>query len=96
MKSFNNNSRIIIMGKIAIIGYACMIFTLVVSILFIYGFIATDIVSMVISIVPMWLWGILSIYLLWKREIDGLLLSTGFITFTMLVTFIIYYAISIV
>lgn len=80
------------MEKIAILGYAFMVFTLIISTLFIYGFIVIEVISVWVSLIPMWIWGVTAIYLLMKGKLDGLLLSSGFIVFTLFVASVIYYS----
>jgi len=92
IKSFNKNNRNIIMEKISIVGYAFMLFTLINSTLFIYGFVVMEVLSVVVSIIPIWMWGIMAIYLLMKGKLDGLLLSSGFIIFTMFVASVVFYS----
>jgi len=84
------------MEKIAILGYAFMVFTLINSTLFIYGFIVIDLVSVWVSLIPVWIWGITAIYLVMKGKLDGLLLSTGFIIFTMFVASVVYYSLLLI
>jgi len=79
------------MAKLSILGYAAMIFALIVSTLYMYGFIPKDPLSLSLSLFPIWLWGLTAIFLLWTRELDGLLLSTGFIVFTIFVSLAIFY-----
>jgi len=80
------------MAKLTIIGYVAMVFALIVSTLFMYGFIPMDPLSLTLSLFPIWVWGLTSIFLLWTKELDGLLLSTGFITFSIFVSLVIFYA----
>jgi len=84
------------MEKTAILGYAFMVFTLINSTLFVYGFIVIDLVSVWVSLIPMWIWGITAVYLVMKGKLDGLLLSTGFIIFTMFVASVVYYSLLLV
>jgi len=89
-ESFNINNQTINMEKIAILGYAFMVFTLINSTLLVYGFIVIDFVSICVSLIPMWIWGLIAIYLVLKGKLDGLLLSTGFIIFTMFVASVVF------
>jgi hypothetical protein len=84
------------MEKIAILGYAFMVYTLINSTLFVYGFIFIEATSILISIIPVWIWGITAVYLLLKGKLDGLLLSTGFIIFTMFIASVVYYSLLLI
>jgi len=79
------------MENLAVFGYILMVFGIIYSILLITGVTAVNFDSIVVSIFLIWIWGLSSGYLLWKREIDGLFLSIGFITFTTCVALLIYY-----
>jgi len=79
------------MSKLSMFGYGTMVFALIVSTLYVYGFIPKDPVSLSLALTPLWMWGLTSIFLLWTREMDGLLLSTGFITFTIFVSLILFF-----
>jgi len=84
------------MEKISILGYAFMVYTLINSTLLIYGFIVIETTSILVSIIPVWIWGITAVYLLMKGKLDGLLLSVGFIIFTLFVASVIYYSLLLI
>lgn len=79
------------MENLAIFGYVMMVFAIMHSILLIGRVAIVNFDTTLISIFLIWVWGLSSAYLLWKRKIDGLFLSVGFITFTMSVALLIYY-----
>ena len=79
------------MTKLSTLGYAAMVLALIISTLYLYGFIPMDPLSLTLSLTPVWIWGLTAIFLLWTREMDGLLLATGFITFTIFVSLILFF-----
>jgi len=79
------------MENLAIFGYIMMAFTTIYSILLITDVTAVNFDSISVSVFLIWVWGVSSGYLLWKRVIDGLFLSVGFITFTTCAALLIYF-----
>ena len=79
------------MAKLSVLGYAAMVFALIISTLYIYRFIPKDPLSITLSLTPIWIWGLTAVILLWTRELDGLLLSTGFIVFTIFASLAIFF-----
>ena len=78
--------------KIPIVGYTAMVLCLIYTTLFIYGFVRLGVISILISSVLIWIWGGISIYLIYKANEHGRFLAVGFISFTIIVMIIIAYA----
>jgi len=79
--------------KKPLIGYIAMVLSIIYSTLFIYSFIRIDTISIVISSIFIWTWGGDAIYLIYKKNVHGMLLAAGFIFFTIIAMFIIAVAV---